>query len=113
MVAHVIIAQQALLALPALHSCALSVIVLWGDPWQPRLVCDLLSDAVDHVQLLNAAGVLTQCPPFATGTRCPVWQGDAQIPEDVGSVAADGVSFHVVVELVQAPLPQLHEHALK
>ena len=54
-VAHVVIIQQ---PLPAFRSCILAVTELWGDPWHPRLLCNVLPDRGDSSHLLQAAGVM-------------------------------------------------------
>ena len=102
--AHVVLVQQ---ALPGIYTMILSVVDLWGDPWYPRLLCDLIPDGADHVQIINAAGVLTQCPPFAPGTACSVWHGDRRIDDYLDDVLRHGISFHVMVDMIHEPLALL------
>jgi hypothetical protein len=105
--AHVVIIQQ---PLPEVYTVVLSVIDLWSDPWDPRLVCDLLPADADVTQLTNAAGVLTQCPPFAPGTTCSIWFGDQRVVDDIGRHLHHGVSLHVVVELAHIPSSTAMSH---
>ena len=95
-VIHVVIIQQ---PLPEIYTVILSVVDLWGDPWYPRLICDILPADADVAQVTLAAGVSTQCPPFAPGAICTVWHGEQRLVDQIGAVLHHGAAFHVSVDL--------------